>query len=95
MKVHQMWQEDLRPFQVYGKLWHVGGKSSPSYLFDTGDGLLLLDTGVVIGTSTYLTCLNGTYGFLTLLPDLIGSIGVLVLFTILLRRAHRNLQGAT
>ena len=46
MKVHQMWQEDLPPFQIYGKLWHVGGKSSPSYLFDTGDGLLLLDTGL-------------------------------------------------
>ena len=41
-----MWQEDLPPFQLYGKLWHVGGKSSPSYLFDTGDGLLLLDTGL-------------------------------------------------
>ena len=46
MKVHQMWQEDLLPFQLYGKLWHVGGRSSPSYLFDTGDGLLLLDTGL-------------------------------------------------
>ena len=43
---HQMWLEDLAPFQLYGKLWHVGGKSSPSYLFDTGDGLLLLDTGL-------------------------------------------------
>ena len=39
------WQEDLPPFQIYGKLWHIGGKGSPSYLFDTGDGLLLLDTG--------------------------------------------------
>ena len=46
MTVFQMWQEDLPPFQLYGKLWHVGGKSSPSYLFDTGDGLLLLDTGL-------------------------------------------------
>ena len=36
----------MPPFQIYGKLWHVGGKSSPSYLFDTGDGLLLLDTGL-------------------------------------------------
>lgn len=57
--------------------------------------LLFLDTGVVIGTSTYFAYLNDTYGFLTLLPDLIGSIGVLVLFTILLRRVHRNSQGAT
>ena len=57
--------------------------------------LLFLDTVVVMATSTYLACLNDKYGFLTLLPDLIGSIGVLVLFTILLRRVHRNSQGAT
>ena len=57
--------------------------------------LLFLDTVVVMANSTYLACLNDKYGFLTLLPDLIGSVGVLVLFTILLRRAHRNLQGAT
>ncbi len=40
------WEEDLPPFHVYGKLWHVGGKHSPSYLFDTGEGLLMLDTGL-------------------------------------------------
>ena len=40
------WEDDLAPFHIYGKLWHIGGKSSPSYLFDTGDGLLLLDTGL-------------------------------------------------
>ena len=46
MNPSQPWEEDLAPFQVYGKLWHIGGKHSPSYLFDTGDGLLLLDTGL-------------------------------------------------
>lgn len=46
MYVFQPWEEDLAPFQIYGKLWHIGGKNSPSYLFDTGDGLLLLDTGL-------------------------------------------------
>lgn len=45
MSVSQPWTEYLPPFRLYGKLWHIGGKSSPSYLFDTGDGLLLLDTG--------------------------------------------------
>ena len=45
MNALQPWEEDLAPFQLYGKLWHVGGKWSPSYLFDTGSGLLLLDTG--------------------------------------------------
>ena len=45
MDARHPWEEDLAPFRLYGKLWHVGGKWSPSYLFDTGDGLLLLDTG--------------------------------------------------
>ena len=45
MNALQPWEEDLAPFQLYGKLWHVGGKWSPSYVFDTGDGLLMLDTG--------------------------------------------------
>ena len=46
MSAFQVWEDDLAPFHVYGKLWHIGGKHSPSYLFDTGDGLLLLDTGL-------------------------------------------------
>lgn len=46
MGILKPWEEDLAPFQIYGKLWHIGGKHSPSYLFDTGDGLLLLDTGL-------------------------------------------------
>lgn len=46
MYIFQPWEDDLAPFHIYGKLWHIGGKSSPSYLFDTGDGLLLLDTGL-------------------------------------------------
>ena len=45
MDASHPWEEDLPPFRLYGKLWHIGGKWSPSYLFDTGDGLLLLDTG--------------------------------------------------
>lgn len=45
MSASQPWTEDIAPFHLYGKLWHIGGKSGPSYLFDTDDGLLLLDTG--------------------------------------------------
>lgn len=45
MSASNPWLEDMAPFRLYGKLWHIGGKSSPSYLFDTEDGLLLLDTG--------------------------------------------------
>lgn len=57
--------------------------------------LLLLDTVVIAVISAYCVFSSNTYGFLTMLPDLIGSITCLALFTILLRRAHRNLQGAT
>lgn len=46
MSAFQPWADDIPPFHIYGKLWHIGGKSSPSYLFDTGEGLLLLDTGL-------------------------------------------------
>jgi len=45
MDASHPWVEDMPPFRLYGKLWHIGGKWSPSYVFDTGDGLLLLDTG--------------------------------------------------
>jgi len=45
MSASQPWTEYMPPFHVCGKLWHVGGVTCPSYLFDTGDGLLLLDTG--------------------------------------------------
>ena len=41
----QPWRDYLKGFHIFGGLYHVGGRSSPSYLIDTGDGLLLLDTG--------------------------------------------------
>ena len=34
----------IPPFRIYGKLWFVGNKDVGSYLIDTGDGLILIDT---------------------------------------------------
>ncbi len=39
------WLEYKAPFHLCGNLYHVGGTCSPSYLLDTDDGLLLIDTG--------------------------------------------------
>lgn len=34
----------VRPFRIYGNLWFVGNKDVGSYLLDTGEGLILIDT---------------------------------------------------
>lgn len=35
----------LEPFRIYGNLYYVGDKKVCSHLIDTGDGLILFDTG--------------------------------------------------
>ena len=39
------WLYDVDPFEIVPGLYYVGNKSVSSHLFDTGDGLLLLDSG--------------------------------------------------
>ena len=39
------WEWDLTPCRISDELYYVGTKNGPSYLLDTGDGLLLIDTG--------------------------------------------------
>ncbi len=39
------WLYDAPPFQITDNLYYVGSKAVSSHLFDTGEGLLLLDTG--------------------------------------------------
>ncbi len=34
----------MKPFRIYGNLWFVGNKDVGSYLLDTGEGLILIDT---------------------------------------------------
>jgi len=35
----------MKPFQVFGNTWFVGLKQASTHLIDTGDGLILLDSG--------------------------------------------------
>ena len=46
------WLYDAQPFEIASGLFYVGNKSVSSHLFDTGEGLLLLDSGYP--TTTYL-----------------------------------------
>ena len=38
------WEYDIAPFEIIDKVYYVGNKSVSAHLFDTGEGLLLLDT---------------------------------------------------
>lgn len=38
------WEFRVEPFRVYGNLYFVGNKSVCSWLIDSGDGLILIDT---------------------------------------------------
>ena len=46
------WLHDVKPFHIVDNVYYVGDKSVSSHLFDTGEGLLLLDTGYP--NTTYL-----------------------------------------
>lgn len=35
----------MEPFRIFGNLWYVGDRKVCSHLVDTGDGLILFDTG--------------------------------------------------
>ena len=35
----------IDPFRIYGNLYYVGDRDACPYLIDTGDGLILIDTG--------------------------------------------------
>lgn len=39
------WEEAMTPFRIFGNLYFVGTHGASSHLIDTGDGLVLLDSG--------------------------------------------------
>ena len=39
------WNEPVGPFRIAGNLYYVGAREVASYLFETADGLILLDAG--------------------------------------------------
>ena len=46
------WNYDVSPFKIADNVYYVGNKSVSVHLFDTGEGLLLLDTAYA--ETTYL-----------------------------------------
>ena len=40
-----VWETHMKPFRVIGNLYFVGTKPASAHLIDTGDGLILLDSG--------------------------------------------------
>ena len=39
------WEGAMEPFRILGNTWFVGTRPASSHLIDTGDGLILLDSG--------------------------------------------------
>jgi metallo-beta-lactamase class B len=44
-KWQQPWRGAMEPFQVFGNLYFIGTQPASSHMIDTGDGLMLIDTG--------------------------------------------------
>ena len=42
----------MEPFRIFGNLYYVGDKKACPYLIDTGDGLIMIDTGLNCCTCT-------------------------------------------
>ena len=40
-----VWDGYVKPFQIFGNLYFVGTEPASTHLIDTGDGLILIDTG--------------------------------------------------
>jgi len=43
--MEQPWQEAMEPFCILGNLWFVGNRAASTHIIDTGDGLIMLDSG--------------------------------------------------
>lgn len=39
------WLKTMEPFQIFGNTWFVGSQPASTHIIDTGDGLILLDSG--------------------------------------------------
>lgn len=44
-KMYTPWTEEMEPFKIKGNLYFVGCYGASSHLIDTGNGLILIDTG--------------------------------------------------
>ena len=44
-KIKNPWEGTIEPFRIIGNVYFVGTYQSSAHLIDTGDGLILIDTG--------------------------------------------------
>lgn len=44
-KIQKPWEGKMEPFKIVGNVYYVGTFQASSHLIDTGDGLILIDTG--------------------------------------------------
>lgn len=44
-KIHETWEGRIAPFKIIENVYFVGTYQASSHLIDTGDGLILIDTG--------------------------------------------------
>ena len=43
--INEPWKGYIEPFRIFGNLYFVGTVPASSHLIDTGEGLILLDSG--------------------------------------------------
>lgn len=43
--MNKPWEAYMKPFRIFGNLYFVGTYKASSHMIDTGDGLILIDTG--------------------------------------------------
>lgn len=44
-ELNEPWASYMEPFKIKGNLYFVGCYAASSHLIDTGDGMILIDTG--------------------------------------------------
>lgn len=48
--IRENWSKPVEPYHVAGNIYYVGASGVSSHIIDTGDGLILMDTGTTIMT---------------------------------------------
>lgn len=46
MSLFESWNTPIEPFKIFNHVYYVGTENLSSVLFDTGDGLVLIDSGI-------------------------------------------------
>ena len=57
-KTNKPWEGKMQPFKIIGNVYFIGTFQASAHLIDTGDGLIVIDTGY---TNTFYLVLNSIY----------------------------------